>query len=163
MGWWRIWGVQIRKKDCLWSKRRNYKTYFWQMKLFCKRYLAKLSYVNIAVKECKFSSHSSTDITEPETGLLFAISVELAISSVNISDNTFGVFLVESKVTLGASFATLDRQGSIQLSSGRGRAGKSFPLNFPASPPNLQFPSTVWGRAPPLFEPPALFHTSLLY
>ena len=95
--------------------------------LHCKVYINSAQhselYVNIAVKKCKFSSHNSTDITKPETGVLFANSVELAISSVNISDNTFGVFLVESKVTLGALFATLYRQHSIQLSSGRRGGG----------------------------------------
>ena len=94
--------------------------------LHCKVYInsAQLSelHVNIAVKECKFSSHNSTDITKPETGVLFANSAELTLSSVNISDNSAsGVFLVGTKVTFeGASFITLNRAlsaGGISLCS----------------------------------------------
>ena len=83
--------------------------------LHCKVYInsAQLSelYVNIAVKECKFSSRNSTDITKPETGVLFANSVELMLSSVNISvNNASGVYLMGTRATFeGGSFIILNR------------------------------------------------------
>ena len=94
--------------------------------LHCKVYINSAQHselhVNISVKKCKFSSHYSTDIIKPETGVLFANSAELTLSSVNISDNkASGVFLVETRATFeGASFITLNRAlsgGGISLCS----------------------------------------------